>query len=145
MADEEKIEYVPPDEEIKEILKTSKVIAVVGLSNDRMRYSNRVGNFLKARGYKVIPVNPKSDTIIGLKSYPSLSDVPEEVDIVDIFRKPEAVGPIVDEAIIKGVKVVWMQEGVINVEAVRKAQEAGIKVVMNRCMFKEYDRLFMHH
>jgi predicted CoA-binding protein len=144
MADEEKIEYVPPDEEIKEILKTSKVIAVVGLSNDRMRYSNRVGNFLKARGYKVIPVNPKSDTIIGLKSYPSLSDVPEEVDIVDIFRKPEAVGPIVDEAIIKGVKVVWMQEGVINVEAVRKAQEAGIKVVMNRCMFKEYDRLFMH-
>jgi predicted CoA-binding protein len=144
MADEEKIEYVPPDEEIKEILKTSKVIAVVGLSNDRMRYSNRVGNFLKARGYKVIPVNPKSDTIIGLKSYPSLSDVPEEVDIVDIFRKPEAVGPIVDEAIIKGVKVVWMQEGVINVEAARKAQEAGIKVVMNRCMFKEYDRLFMH-
>jgi predicted CoA-binding protein len=144
MADDKMNEFVPPDEEIKEILKTSKVIAVVGLSNDRMRYSNRVGNFLKARGYKVIPVNPKYDTVIGLKSYPSLSDVLEDVDIVDIFRKPEAVGPIVEEAIKKKVKVVWMQEGVINEEAAHKAQKAGIKVVMDRCMFKEYDRRFMH-
>jgi predicted CoA-binding protein len=144
MAQEMENEFVPPDKEIKEILQTNKVIAVVGLSNDKMRYSYRVGNFLKARGYKVIPVNPKSDTIIGLKSYPSLSAVPEEVDIVDIFRKPEAVGPIVDEAIKKKVKVLWMQEGVINKEAARKAHNAGIKVVMDRCMFKEYDRLFMH-
>jgi predicted CoA-binding protein len=144
MVQEIENEFVPPDEEIKEILKTNKVIAVVGLSNDRKRYSYRVGNFLKARGYKVIPVNPKYETVIGLKSYPSLSDVPEEVDIVDIFRKSEAVGPIVDEAIRKKVNVVWMQEGVKNVDAAFKAQEAGIKVVMDRCMFKEYDRLFMH-
>jgi predicted CoA-binding protein len=144
MADERKNEFVLPDDELKEILKTSKVIAVVGLSNDRARPSYRIGKYLKAKGYKVIPVNPKYDAVIGLKSYPSLSNVPDEVDIADIFRKPEAVGPIVDEAIIKGVKMVWMQEGVINVEAALKAKNAGIKVVMDRCIFKEYDRLFMH-
>ena len=141
MTDEYKNEFVPPDEKIKEILKTYRVIAVVGLSNDRMKQSNRVGKFLKAKGYKVIPVNPKYDTVIDLKSYPSLSDVPEEVDIVDIFRKSQAVGPIVDEAIKKGVKVVWMQEGVINEAAAAKARDAGLLVVMDRCMRKEHLRL----
>jgi predicted CoA-binding protein len=137
-------EFVPPPEEIKEILKSSKVVAIVGLSDDRMRPSNRIGKYLKARGYKVIPVNPRYDTILGLKSYSSLLEIPEEVDIVDIFRKPEAVGEIVDEAIKKGVKVVWMQEGVINEEAARKAKDAGIKVVMDRCMYKEYKKHFMN-
>jgi predicted CoA-binding protein len=135
------LEFVPPDDKIREILETNQVIAIVGLSDKKERYSNRVGKFLKARGYTIIPVNPKYETVLGEKSYPSLKDIPEDVDIVDIFRKPEAVGEIVDEAIEKAVKVVWMQEGVINYKAAQKAKDAGLKVVMDRCMYKEYERL----
>lgn len=134
MADE----FVPSPENIKEILTSSKVIAIVGLSANKMRPSHRIGMFLKARGYNIIPVNPTYDTVLGLKSYKSLLDIPGDVDIVNIFRKPEAVGPIVEEAIKKGAKVVWMQEGVINEEAARRARDAGITVVMDRCMYKEY-------
>ncbi|UCF09257.1 MAG: CoA-binding protein [Thermoplasmata archaeon] len=105
-----------------------------------MRPSNRIGKFLKARGYTVIPVNPRYDTILGMKSYKSLLDVPEEIDIVDIFRKPEAVGEVVDEAVKKGVKVVWMQEGVVNTEAAQRAKDAGITVVMDRCIYKAYTK-----
>jgi predicted CoA-binding protein len=119
------------------------VVAIVGLSDNKMRPSHRIGMFLKARGYNVIPVNPAYDTVLGLKSYRSLLDIPGEVDIVDIFRKPEAVGPIVEEAIKKGVKVVWMQEGVINEEAARRARDAGLTVIMDRCMYKEYAKLLM--
>ena len=133
-------EFVPPPDVIKGILTKLKVVAVVGLSDNWMRPSNRVGKFLKARGFTVIPVNPGYDTVLGMKSYKSLLDIPGDVDIVDIFRKSEAVGPIVDEAIKKGVKVVWMQEGVINEEAARRAREAGITVVMDRCMYKEYTK-----
>lgn len=135
-------EFVPPDDKIKEIFESNKVIAIVGLSEKGERYSNKVGKFLKARGFTIIPVNPKYETVLGEKSYPSLKDIPEDVDIVDIFRKPEAVGEIVDEAIQKGVKVVWMQEGVINYEAAQKAKDAGIAVVMDRCMYKEYSRIY---
>ncbi len=142
MNEQENSEFVPPHEKIKEILKNSKVVAIVGLSDNKERYSNLVGKYLKNQGYKIIPVNPKYDTILGLKSYPSLLEIPEEVDIVDIFRKPEAVGEVVDEAIKKGVKVVWMQEGVINEEAARKAKNVGIKVVMDRCMYKEHKKHF---
>lgn len=144
MAEEEGMEFVPPPEEIKEILKSARVIAVVGLSNDGTRPSNRIGKYLKARGYKVIPVNPNYDSVIDLKSYASLLQIPDVVDIVDIFRKPEAVSEMVDEAIKKRVKVIWMQEGVINEEAALKAKNAGIKVVMDRCIYKEYDKHFMH-
>lgn len=125
-------------------MKNSKTVAIVGLSDDRTKPSNRVGKFLKLKGYEVIPVNPKFDKVIGLKSYPSLLGITDDVDIVDIFRKSESVGEIVDEAIKKNVKVVWMQEGVINREAAKKAKEAGIAVVMNRCMYKEYNKHFMH-
>lgn len=131
-------EFVPSPEDIKDILTKSRVIAVVGLSDKRMRPSNRIGKFLKARGYTIIPVNPGYDTVIGLKSYKSLLDIPGEVDIVNIFRKPEAVGPVVEDAVKKGAPVVWMQEGVINKEAARRAREAGITVVMDRCIYKEY-------
>ncbi len=134
MADE----FVPPPEKIKEVLTSYKVVAVVGLSDNKMRPSNRIGMFLKARGYDVIPVNPTYDTVLGLKSYKSLLDIPGDVDIVNIFRKPKAVGPIVEEAIKKGAKVVWMQEGVINEEAAHRARDAGMTVVMDRCMYKEY-------
>jgi predicted CoA-binding protein len=131
-------EFVPPPEKIKEILTGYKVVAVVGLSDNKMRPSYRVGMFLKAQGYDVIPVNPAYDTVLGLKSFKSLLDIPREVDIVNIFRKPEAVGPIVEEVIKKGAKVVWMQEGVINEEAARRARDAGMTVIMDRCMYKEY-------
>jgi predicted CoA-binding protein len=135
-------QFVPPDDRIKEILKTNKVIAIVGLSDNEERYSHRVGKFLKARGYTIIPVNPNYETVLGEKSYPSLLDIPGDVDVVDIFRKPEAVDEIVDEAIKKGVNVVWMQEGVINYKAAQKAKDAGLQVVMDRCMYKEYSRLY---
>jgi predicted CoA-binding protein len=135
-------EFVPPDDKIKEILEKNKVVAIVGLSDKSERYSNKVGKFLKARGYTIIPVNPKYDTVLGEKSYPSLKDIPEDVDVVDIFRKPEAVDEIVDEAIKKGVKVVWMQEGVINYKAAQKAKDAQLTVVMDRCMYKEYVRIY---
>ncbi|UCE73399.1 MAG: CoA-binding protein [Methanomassiliicoccales archaeon] len=144
MSGESDLEFTPPPQEIKEILKNSKVIAVVGLSDNRMRPSNRIGRFLKTKGYKVIPVNPNYDTVIGLRSYSSLLDIPDEIDIVDIFRKPEAVDDVVIQAIKKGVAVVWMQEGVINKKAAKRAQEAGIVVVMDRCIYKEYDKHFMH-
>jgi predicted CoA-binding protein len=133
-------EFVPPPEKIEEILTSCKVVAVVGLSANKMRPSHRIGMFLKARGYEVIPVNPTYETVLGLKSYKSLLDIPKDIDIVDIFRKPEAVGPIVDEAIQKGAKVLWMQEGVINEEAARKARDAGLIVVMDRCIYKENAR-----
>ena len=136
-------EFVPPPEEIKDILTSCKVVAIVGLSDNKMRPSHRIGMFLKARGYEVIPVNPAYETVLGLKSYKSLLEIPKEIDIVDIFRKPEAVGPIVDEAIQKGAKVVWLQEGVINVNAARRARDAGLTVVMDRCMYKEYAKLLM--
>jgi predicted CoA-binding protein len=136
-------EFVPSSAKIKDILQNFKVVAIVGLSPKRERYSYKVGKFLRSRGYSIISVNPKYETVFGMKSYSSLLDVPEEVDIVDIFRKPEAVGPIVDDAIKKGVKVVWMQEGVINYQAAQKAKDAGIEVVMDRCMYKEYSKHFM--
>jgi predicted CoA-binding protein len=143
MDNEKNNDFVPPPEEIKKILKNSKVIAVVGLSDNKMRPSHRVGKFLKAKGYTVFPVNPRYDEVLGLKSYQSLEDIPEKVDIVDIFRKPEEVEAIVDSAIKIGARVVWMQEGVINIKAAQKAKEAGLEVVMDRCMFDQYNELFM--
>ena len=144
MKEQKNSEFVPPPEEIKEILKNSKVVAIVGISDNRERFSNKVGKYLKNKGYNVIPVNPKYDTVLGSKSYSSVLEIPDEVDIVDIFRKPEAVGEVVDEAIKKGVKVLWMQEGVINEDAARKAKDAGIKVVMDRCIYKEHKKHFTH-
>jgi predicted CoA-binding protein len=135
--------FMPSEERLKEILKDSKIIAIVGLSQNKDRPSYRVGRFLKARGYTIIPVNPRYETVFGLKSYPSLSSIPDSVDIVDIFRKSEDVGPIVDEAIQKDVPVVWMQEGVINEEAAQKALDAGLEVVMDRCIYKTYKKLFL--
>ena len=135
-------EFILPDSRLKEILENSKVIAIVGLSDKKDRPSFRVGRFLKARGYSVIPVNPNYETVLDLKSYPSLSHIPEELDIVVIFRRSEAVGPIVDEAIQRKVPVVWMQEGVINREAAQKAKDAGLEVVMDRCIYETYNKLF---
>lgn len=118
-----------------------KTIAVVGISDNPERPSNFVAKFLEERGYKIIPVNPNLTEWEGKKCYPDLLSIPLEVDVVDIFRRPEAVPPIVDEAIAIKAKVVWMQEGIVNEEAAAKARDAGIEVVMDRCMKKEYIRL----
>jgi predicted CoA-binding protein len=128
----------PSDEQIKEILQKYKKVAVVGLSPDETRPSNVVARCLPGKGFKIIPVNPNENEILGEKAYPNLSAIAEKVEIVDIFRRSDQVPPIVDEAIEIGAKVIWMQEGVINHPAALKASENGIAVVMNRCMLKEY-------
>lgn len=124
-----------------EILKTCKTVAVVGLSSDPERPSNRVASFLKENGYKIIPVNPKEQTVIGVKCYPDLAAIQEKVDVVDIFRRSEDVLPIIEDSIKIGAKAVWMQEGVVNQAAAEKASKAGLKVVMDKCMRKELAKL----
>ncbi len=129
------------DNEIKNILENSKTVAVVGLSDKPYRPSQGVALYLQEQGYRIIPVNPHIDKALGEKSYASLKDISESIDVVDIFRKSEAVGPIVDEAIEVGAKAIWMQEGVLNEEAAQKAREAGLNVVMNKCMMKEHEKI----
>lgn len=129
-------------QKLRRILKEDKTIAVVGLSNKWHRPSYFAAKYLKEHGYRIIPVNPGNDEILGEKCYASLLDIPEPVDVVDIFRRPKDVPPIVDEAIKIGAKVVWMQLGVINEEAAEKARNAGLEVVMDRCMKIEHARLF---
>ena len=131
----------PSDDKIKEILETKKVVAVVGLSPKPERASNDVASYLKDKGYNIIPVNPGHDEILGEKSYPSLSDIPDKVDIVDVFRKPEHTGPIIDEAISIDADVIWLQLGIRNDEAAQKALEAGKTVVQDRCMLQEHRKL----
>jgi predicted CoA-binding protein len=116
-------------------------IAVVGISDDPERPSHYVADFLARHGYNIIPVNPKLTEWEGKKCYPDLISIPVKVDVVDIFRRPEAVTPIVEEAIAIKASAVWMQEGIVNEEAAAKAREAGIEVVMDKCMMKEYRRL----
>lgn len=118
-----------------------KNIAVVGISDNPERPSHSVASFMDAHGYNIIPVNPNLTEWKGKKCYPDLLSIPAKVDVVDIFRRPEAVPPIVDEAIKIKARVVWMQEGIINEEAAAKARAAGIEVVMDRCLKKDYDRL----
>ncbi|MBI4186489.1 MAG: CoA-binding protein [Chloroflexi bacterium] len=125
-----------------DILDSSRVIAVVGLSPKPDRPSHRVASYLKANGYRIIPVNPGVEEVLGERAYPDLGSIPEPVDVVDIFRRSEEVPAIVEEAIRIGAKVVWMQEGIINEEAAAKAREAGLSVVMDRCMFKEHQKLY---
>lgn len=127
--------------DIKDILTSIKTIAIVGLSPKNERDSNKVARYLQQEGYNVIPVNPNHKEIIGLKSHSSISEVTEKIDVVDIFRKPSAVSEIVDSAIQNDVKVIWMQEGIVNNEAAKKAKNAGLKVVMNKCMMKEHIKM----
>lgn len=127
----------PSDDQIKEILQKYKKVAVVGLSSDETRPSNMVARYLQGKGFKIIPVNPNENEILGEKAYPNLSAIPEKVEIVDIFRRPDQVPPIIDEAIKIGALVVWMQEGIINHPSALKATQNGIVVVMDKCMLKE--------
>jgi predicted CoA-binding protein len=125
----------------EEILNSSRVVAVVGLSAKPDRPSYKVASYLKEQGYKIIPVNPTEKEILGGVCYPDLASVPESIDVVDIFRRSDEVLPIVKEAIKIGAKAVWMQEGVINEEAAARAREAGLMVVMDKCMFKEHQKI----
>ncbi len=125
-------------DQIADVLKSAKTIAVVGVSDNPMRPSYGVAAYLQHHGYRIIPVNPSVESVLGEKSYASLLDVPERIDIVDIFRRSENVPPIVDQAIQLKVPVIWMQETVIHDEAAKKAREKGIVVVMDRCILKEH-------
>jgi hypothetical protein len=125
-------------DQITELLKTAKTIAVVGLSSSPLRPSFGVAAYMQSQGYRIIPVNPTIHGALGEKAYASLGDVPEKIDIVNIFRRPENVPPVVEEAIRLEVPAVWMQETVVNEAAAQKARQAGIFVVMDRCILKEH-------
>ena len=127
---------------LRRILSDYKRVAVVGLSTDWSRPSNFAAKYMLDHGFEVIPVNPKYEEILGQKCYPDLKSIPTPVDIVDLFQRSERVSPFVDDAIEIGAKVVWMQLGVIHEEAAQKARDAGLEVVMDRCIKIEYARLF---
>ena len=127
---------------IDEILAETKTIAVVGLSNDPTRDSYRVASYMKRVGYRIIPVNPTIDEALGERAYPDVTSVPESVDMVEIFRRSEYVPSVVEEAIRKRVKYIWMQDGVIHEEAAEKARAVGIPVVMDNCPMREHKRRY---
>jgi predicted CoA-binding protein len=127
---------------IADMLKQAKTIAVVGLSDNPLRPSHGVAAYLQSVGYRIIPVNPEIQTSLGEKAYPSLLHVPEKIDIVDIFRRPEFVEEVVDQAIQLKVPAVWMQEEIVHEKAAQKARQAGIFVVMDRCILLEHRARF---
>jgi predicted CoA-binding protein len=128
--------------DLRRILNDYKRVAMVGLSDDWSRPSNFAAKYLLDHGFEVIPVNPKYPEILGQKCYADLRDIPQPVDIVDLFQRVERIPPFVDQAIEIGAKVVWMQLGIIHEEAAQKARDSGLEVVMDRCMKIEYARLF---
>jgi predicted CoA-binding protein len=126
---------------IAELLANARVIAVVGLSSKKHRPSYGVSEYMQRAGYRIIPVNPNEESVLGEKAYPSLETIPERVDIVNIFRRSEFVPEIVEQAIRIGAQAIWMQEGVVHEEAAERARQAGLTVVMDRCILKEHRRL----
>jgi predicted CoA-binding protein len=129
------------DQMMKDILLSAKTIASVGLSSNPTRESYGIAAYLKGQGYRIVPVNPTTSEVLGERAYPDLESVPEKIDVVQVFRKPEDVPPVVDSAINVGAKVVWMQEGIVNEEAAAKARAAGLQVVMDACMRAAHRRL----
>lgn len=125
-------------DEIGELLSRVKTIAVIGLSSNPMRPSFGVSQYMQRKGYRIIPVNPNESSVLGEKAYSSLSEVPEKVDLVDVFRRPEFVSQIVEETIRLNIPAVWLQEGVIHAGAAKRAKEAGLTLVMDRCILKEH-------
>lgn len=127
---------------IGQLLTRTKTIAVVGLSSSPFRPSFGVAQYMQSRGYRIIPVNPNESTVLGEKTYASLSEIPEKIDLVDVFRRPEFVPEIVEETIRLKIPSLWLQEGVIHEAAAQKARDAGISVVMDRCILKEHRARF---
>lgn len=128
-------------DEVCDILKTARTIAVVGLSDKPDRDSHHVAAYLQQHGYRIIPVNPNAQEILGERCYPSLREIPVPVELVDIFRRADAVPAIVEEALAIGAKVVWMQDGIVHNAAADRARAAGLKVVMSKCLLREHRRL----
>jgi len=131
----------PPSKEIKEILSQCRTIAVVGLSPKEGRDSNRVARYLVEAGYEVIPVNPGQREILGKTCFRSVADIPFQIDMADLFLNPTRIPTVVDQAIDKGVRVIWMQLGVVHNAAAQKARKTGIQVVMNKCIMQEHKKL----
>lgn len=129
------------DQMMKDILLATKTIASVGLSSNQEKESYWIASYLKEQGYRLIPVNPTADEILGEKAYPDLESIPEQIDVVQVFRRSEDVPPVVDAAIQAGAKVVWMQAGIVNEAAAQKARDAGLQVVMDACMRITHQRL----
>jgi predicted CoA-binding protein len=125
---------------IKKILNETKTIAVVGLSSDPSRASNSVSKYIQSQGYRIIPVNPNESEVLGEKAYSTLQDVPEKIDLVNIFRRAEEAGQFVDQAIALGIKAVWMQDSVIDRAAAQRALDAGLDVVMDDCILRQHIR-----
>ena len=125
---------------IKKILNETKTIAVVGLSSDPGRASNSVSKYIQSKGYRIIPVNPNESEVLGEKAYPTLQDVPQKIDLVNIFRRAEEAGQFVDQAIALGIKAVWMQDSVIDKAAAQRAIDAGLDVVMDDCILRQHIR-----
>lgn len=125
------------------LLRNAKTIAVVGLSSRRSRPSYGVSEYMQSAGYRIIPVNPNESEVLGEKAYPTLDDVPDHIDIVDIFRRSELVPEVVDAAIRVGAGGVWMQEGVIHEDAAKLARAAGLEVVMDHCILKEHRKMLV--
>jgi len=128
-------------EEIKALLRSAKTIAVVGLSDKPDRDSFRVASYLQHMGYRIIPVNPGREMILSEKSYKSLTEVPEPIDIANVFRRPDLIGSVVDDAIAAGAKAIWLQLGIRNEEAEARAHEAGLQVVSDRCIMVDHRQL----
>jgi predicted CoA-binding protein len=131
----------PADSEIKKILDSAKNIAIIGLSDSPEKPSYGVARYLISSGYNIFPVNPKYDSILGAKCYKSLNDIDEKIDIVDVFRRPEHIFPVAEKAIEIEARVLWMQLGIINEEAAKLANEAGLDVIMDRCIKVDHRRL----
>ncbi len=131
----------PPLEQIKDLLQQVKHIAVVGLSPKSKRPSHQVAKAMQGYGYHIIPVRPAVDEVLGEKAYASLDEVPEPIDLVDVFRAPDQITPIIDSCIARGVKALWLQDGVVNEPEALRAQAAGMTVVMNRCVYRDYIQL----
>lgn len=135
----------PSDNQIKEILQKSRNVAVVGLSGNSEKDSYRVARYMMEKGYKIIPVNPREDEIMGLKSYPDLTSIPEKIDIVNVFRRSEYLPSVVEEALQVGPDCIWTQLGVAEEDSAARAESRGITVVMDRCIKIEHNRLLADH
>jgi predicted CoA-binding protein len=135
--------YVPSDQELRSILGDARTIAVVGLSSNPDRPSNEVAEFLQSRGYRIVPVNPNETEVLGERAYASLPEVPEEIpiDVVDVFRRAERTPEVTEQAVARGAKVLWLQEGIVNEDARRIGEEAGLTVIMGVCIKKQRQRL----
>jgi len=131
----------PPPGEIKKLLSSAHTVAVVGLSSDPSRPSYGVAKYLQDKGFRIFPVNPNEKSVLGERSYPDIKSIPGTIDIVDVFRNPAAAPAIVDEALELKIKAVWLQESVVSIDAFRKGKEAGLIMIMDRCIFKEHSRL----